>query len=72
MGILSPIVNGARYKYQSVKATDKNNGRVFILEEYIENEKSRIYWLDTRRAAKVDMINAVLEDYLPDENEYRV
>jgi hypothetical protein len=70
MGTLVPIVNGARYKYQSVKATDKNNGRVFILEEYIENEKSHIYWLDTRRAAKVDMINVVLEDYLPDENEY--
>lgn len=70
MSALSPIVNGARYRYQSAKEADKNNGRVFVLEEYIANEKSRIYWIDSRRTAKVDMVNAVLEDYLPDENQY--
>jgi hypothetical protein len=66
-----PYIRGAIYIYQAIKAKDdKNNGRLFELIEYSSINKSQIMWLDTRRYAKIEIANAKLYDYLPDENEY--
>jgi hypothetical protein len=67
----TPYIKGAKYIYQAAKIkSDKNHGRLFELIEYLDGDKSQIMWLDTRRYAKIEITNAQLYDYLPDENEY--
>jgi hypothetical protein len=49
------------------KHLKQNRGREFRLEKFNKNDKSEIYWLDTCRYSKVEMKNALLIDFLPNQ-----
>ncbi len=65
-----PIIKSATYIYNpQLSKAKQNRNRPFELIKYNENGKSDIYWLDSRRSAKVEMNKALLYDYLPNVDE---